>query len=158
MSVTLTYGASSRTLDTYFVRGFDDADELEFWVGMNEELSDGTLIQNVIGVRRIITIGFDLDYAKADRVWMSQFFASGEMSITYANPVAETVSVVLYDPTQFANSWLDGLEYARYCEVKFRVNEIIGEVPVLWYDWVPWYDADGNQMYDSDHNPIYVKA
>jgi len=156
MSVTLTYGTNSRTLDTYFVRGFDDADELEFWVGMNEELSDGTLVQNVIGVRRIITVSFDVASVKADYVWMSQFFASGDMSITYANPVAETVSVVLYDPTQFANSWLDGLEYARYFEVKFRANEIIGEVPVLWHDWVMKTDPDGNIEKDPDGNTIWV--
>jgi hypothetical protein len=158
MGVTLTYDGNSKAFDTYFVRGFDDPDELEFKVGLNDELSDGTLVQRIVGVRRIITIGIQATHPKADRAWLSQFLVGTVRSITYVNGISETVPVILHNPEDHSTVWLDDLEDLRYCEIKLRANEIISVVnpPPIWATWVQKTDPDGNGITDPDGNPVMV--
>jgi len=158
MGVTLTYDGNSKYFNTYFVSGFDDPDEFEFRVGINEEMPDGTLVQTIVGIRRIITVGIQVTHPKADRVWLTQFFLGSEKSVSYGDFVPEVVPVVLYDPEGFSTTWLEDLEIGRYFEIKLRADEMVSAPPESWATWVQWYDVDGNPMYDVDGNPIYVKV
>jgi hypothetical protein len=166
VSVTLTYEGGSKSFETYFVKGFDNPDELEFRLGINEELFDGTLVQRIMGVRRIFTLGLQISTPRADRVWLSGFCLGTTKSVTYFSTISETVPVILFSPEYLTTEWLDDVEMLRYCELKLRADEIItsqvpgGPIipPDIWSTWEQWYDADGNPMYDSDNNPIYVRV
>jgi hypothetical protein len=156
MGVTLTYSGGSQEFSELFVKGFDNPDEIEFFVGQNSELADGTLYQTIAGFRRVITLGLLPVNLKADRRFLAQFLFDSAKVLTFNG---DSVSVVLKDPTGYSTEWLDGLEVGRYFEMQFREKTLQGVIPVEWtYDgYEDFYDADGLPVYDSDGQQVRVR-
>jgi hypothetical protein len=156
MGVTLTYSGGSQEFPELFVKGFDDPDEVEFFVGQNVELIDGTLYQTILGFRRIVTLGLLPVDLKVDRRFLAQFLFDSAKVLTFNG---DSISVVLKDPSGYSTEWLDGLDVGRYFEMQFREKVLQGVIPVEWtYDgYEDFYDSDGLPVYDSDGLPVQVK-
>jgi hypothetical protein len=160
MGVTLTYSGGSQVFNELFVKGFDNPDEVEFFIGDNEELADGTLYQRVVGFRRVITVGLLPQDLKTDRWFLAQFLFGSAKQITYYD---ETIDVTLKNPEGYSTEWLDDAEDQRYFQMEFREKAVMGIGGTIWPPTWTWdgyeelIDADGLPVYDSDGKPVYVK-
>ena len=81
-SITLKYGSgvgayaktfSVANANLLYVRGLDDVDELRFWPAIQNQLLDGSMVENVSKFGRTITVNFGVIPVKADRVWLAMW-------------------------------------------------------------------------------------
>jgi len=108
----------SRTFAVSSVRGYDEPDEVEFLPPIQQVALDGTIIEEMQGFRRVITVGFGVLQEAADRAFVFNFLANNERWITMS-PMG-TVVLALADPTAFANQWQNGHKLERNYDVQLR--------------------------------------
>ena len=137
-SITLKYGSgvgayaktfSVANANLLYVRGLDDVDELRFWPAIQNQLLDGSMVENVSKFGRTITVNFGVIPVKADRVWLAMWMIGTSKVLSVA---AEEIPVVLGSLDGFANEWVDGFELAKSFTVVCKEVSVTSSQPASW--------------------------
>jgi len=137
-SITLKYGSgvgayaktfSVANANLLYVRGLDDVDELRFWPAIQNQLLDGSMVENVSKFGRTITVNFGVIPVKADRVWLAMWMIGTSKVLSVA---AEEIPVVLGSLDGFQNEWVDGFELATAFTVGCKEVSVTSSQPASW--------------------------
>lgn len=124
-TLTLKYrdGSSvySRSFTILAHRGLDDPDAGEFVPGLQWEGADGTLVESIVGFRRLATVTFGMANDATDRAFILRWLMFPRWIVM--SPYADAV-FALADPERFENDWRDGSQYQRFYEVTLRETSI----------------------------------
>jgi hypothetical protein len=116
---TFIYTASgiiySRTIELLSFRGMDEPDQLEK-VGVVHECLDGSIVEQILGFRKIITATVRPITSALDRRFLVKFFLSNDRTIKYGN----YISGVVCDEEMLAE-WIEDCEHGR--EFTFRLTD-----------------------------------
>ena len=152
-SLTFAYHTDAnyyRTFSILRLRGLEYPDECEFVPGLQFVAPDGTIIESIVGFRRIITVDIGVLNESADRAFVLNFLANRQRWVTLSttgtiDEIVEILTedgdnitteagdllidesgsgVVLADPAGFENNWKMGSQYQRYYGIRLRENTI----------------------------------
>ncbi len=132
-TITLTHGIvpQSKTLSVLRVKGFDDADEVEYHNVFQNTSDDGTIYEYADGYRRIITVDFGVIQNKIDRIFLHDFVrARNTKKISYGNE--SNLAVVLHDMEGFSNEWIDDVEVAKNYVLRLKEKNLRTVNPSYW--------------------------
>lgn len=152
MGVTLKYGSESQSFDEVSIRGLDDVDSVKFFVVADEVLIDGSLHQEVLAFRRVITLDLGVILNKTDRVWLRGCFLSDDKHVV---TTGEDVPVILSDAGTFDNEWIDNCELARYYVITCEEKNARDYVPSSWgvaNAWLTWGQTDITPLGDTAYH------
>jgi len=149
-TIDFNYRKNSTTYSQAFtvksVRGYSEPDEVEFFPALTHEAVDGTLIEQMTGMRRIITVVFGVLNTAVDRAYIFNFMASQERWITMS-PMG-TVVLMLEDPSGFANQWKDDHQYERLYTIRLKES-------VIQTSWPAYADPEETEtLYITTHVEI----
>ena len=132
--ITLSYGSgpTSKTFDVLSVKGFDDADDVEFVNAFVNRSDDGTYFEHVEGTfHRRIVVDFGAVDLKADRVFFVQFFlATNTKTLTYGSE--SSLAVVVPNLARVMNEWFEGSSLAKRYVVEFIEKSPRSGNPAIW--------------------------
>lgn len=132
----------SRTYDAYAIRGLDEPDDVELWPPIQHRLSDGSIREQIVGFRRIITATLGVLQVEADRTFALNFLQSKERWV-YLGSLA-SVYCVLDDPAGFENQWLHDTSLLRFFEVRLKE----------WRIYTTWPD----ELEPTADTNLYIKT
>ena len=129
-TITLTYGVTSKVYDILGPpRGLADFDEVRLWPPTQNELPDGSILQEFSGAARTITVDFGVIPERDDRVWLVSFLLSNDMHLTYGG---EEIEVVLADSSQFGSIRHSDFVLTRQFSVTFLEKTMSATAPASW--------------------------
>lgn len=103
------------------VKGVDAPDEWEFLPNAPRMLLDGSLDENILGYRRIVTIDTGVVTDAVQRARIFAFLRNPGRSMTYAG---STMTVTLEGAESYAAEWLHGAETGRRYILRLKEREI----------------------------------
>jgi hypothetical protein len=124
-TVTLKYiyegEVQSVEIEVLAVKGFDENEEWELFPPLQRTLLNGTIIERVVGARKVITIDFGVAEDSEKREALFHFLRCPERSIVYHN-IEKNVAIDGIE--SYANECVDGYENAKRYVVRVKERGI----------------------------------
>lgn len=128
------------------IRGYSEPDEVEFVGAPQTIAADGSIIETIVGFRRIMTAVFGVVGTSAERSFLFGFALSTERW-GVMSPMGSIV-LMIEDVSGFANEWKRGMVQARAYSLRLRESTI----HTAWPSYVD--PTETETLYICSHVPI----
>jgi hypothetical protein len=144
--VGLKYGGGYQVFDAYRVIGFAKFEAVRFTTTSKQDLT-GAVDTRVAGFQRLITLDLGVISTAADQEFLSNWLHASDKEVWH---IAETLPVVLLDPSGYENEWLEGSELDPAFVIELIERDVRTTIPDTWtYEGELWTRMDQTTIHPA---------